>query len=212
MLHCQVLPLLLLHGVCVRGNAEITSQSGILPLLSRFREVVLAQCPFSREAFRVKDGRQASITNSWFGAVYVRVDDQIYPVCDDAGYAPFGFGYRSPLRGRVSHHWFLQGSSKKGVERKDRLHEAQHRPCRVVTGGTSNGCAGQYRLQEGAVTSPCVLACLVRTRKIQRYAKQRYCSAHCALRGIDTLVRSAAVTEIPACAAEQGPYQGAFRK
>jgi hypothetical protein len=26
--------------------------------------------------------------------VYARVDDQTYPVCDDAGYAPFGFGYR----------------------------------------------------------------------------------------------------------------------
>ena len=54
----------------------------------------MTQCPFSKEAFRVKDGRQASITNSAFGAVYARVDDQTYPVCDDAGYAPFGFGYR----------------------------------------------------------------------------------------------------------------------
>jgi hypothetical protein len=54
----------------------------------------LAQCPFSREVFRVKDGRQVSITNSAFGAVYARVNDQAYPVCDDAGYAPFGFGYR----------------------------------------------------------------------------------------------------------------------
>jgi len=61
---------------------------------TRCKQVGLAQCPFSREAFRVKDGRQASITNSAFGAVYARVDDQTYPVCDDAGYAPFGFGYR----------------------------------------------------------------------------------------------------------------------
>src|SRR5207248_9265918 len=61
-----------------------------------------------------------------------------------------------PLRGRVPQHWFLQGSAKKGVERKDRLHEAQHRPCRVGTGGTENGGVGQHRLQEGAVTSPCV--------------------------------------------------------
>src|SRR5579859_947453 len=75
----------------------------------------------------------------------------------------------SPLRGRVPHHWFLQGSPKKGVERKDRLYEAQHRPCRVVSSGTGNGCAGQHRLQEGRVTSPCVLAYLARTRKIQRY-------------------------------------------
>ena len=27
-----------------------------------------------------------------------------------------------PLRGRVPHHWFFQGSAKKDVERKDRLH------------------------------------------------------------------------------------------
>src|SRR5437588_817750 len=61
---------------------------------TRCKQVGLAQCPFSREALRVKDGRQASITNSTFGAVYARVDEQAYPVCDDAGYAPFGFGYR----------------------------------------------------------------------------------------------------------------------
>jgi cytochrome P450 len=61
---------------------------------TRCKQVGLAQCPFSREVFRVKDDRQVSITNSAFGAVYARVDDQAYPVCDDAGYAPFGFGYR----------------------------------------------------------------------------------------------------------------------
>src|ERR1700730_5194249 len=61
---------------------------------TKCKQVGLTQCPFSREAFRVKDGRQASITNGAFGAVYARVDDQTYPVCDDAGYAPFGFGYR----------------------------------------------------------------------------------------------------------------------
>lgn len=60
----------------------------------RCKQVGLARCPFSREIFQVKDGRQASITNSAFGAVYVCVSDQAYPVCDDSGYAPFGFGYR----------------------------------------------------------------------------------------------------------------------
>ena len=61
---------------------------------AKCRQVGLAQCPFSREDFPVKDGRRASITNSVFGAVYPRVDDQVYPLCDDAGYAPLGFGYR----------------------------------------------------------------------------------------------------------------------
>jgi hypothetical protein len=34
------------------------------------------------------------LTNSAFGAVYGVIDGEAYPVCDDAGYAPFGFGYR----------------------------------------------------------------------------------------------------------------------
>jgi hypothetical protein len=61
---------------------------------ARCKQVGLAQCPFSVEDFHVKDGRNASIPNSVFGAVYARVDDQTYPICDDAGYAPLGFGYR----------------------------------------------------------------------------------------------------------------------
>jgi cytochrome P450 len=58
------------------------------------KQVGLAQSPFRKEDFQVKDGRDVSITNSAFGAVYARVDDKPYPVCDTAGYAPFGFGYR----------------------------------------------------------------------------------------------------------------------
>jgi cytochrome P450 len=58
------------------------------------KEVGLARCPFKRAAFAVNDGRQAELTNSGFGAVYGVVDGKPYPVCDTAGYAPFGFGYR----------------------------------------------------------------------------------------------------------------------
>ena len=54
----------------------------------------LARCPFSKEAFTVKDGRNGEIANSAYGAVYGVVDGTAYPVCDTAGYAPFGFGYR----------------------------------------------------------------------------------------------------------------------
>jgi hypothetical protein len=42
----------------------------------------------------VHDGRRAELTNSAYGAVYGVVDGTAYPVCDAAGYAPFGFGYR----------------------------------------------------------------------------------------------------------------------
>jgi hypothetical protein len=61
---------------------------------STCKEVGLALGPFSKEDFSVKDGRQADLTNSAFGAVYGVIDGEAYPVCDDAGYAPFGFGYR----------------------------------------------------------------------------------------------------------------------
>jgi cytochrome P450 len=61
---------------------------------AKVKQVGLAQSPFNKEDFHVKDGRQASITNSVFGAVYPRVEDKTYPLCDTAGYAPFGFGYR----------------------------------------------------------------------------------------------------------------------
>lgn len=59
---------------------------------AKAKQVGLAQRPFSKEDFQVKDGRHVSITNSAFGAVYSRIDDKSYPVCDTAGYAPFGFG------------------------------------------------------------------------------------------------------------------------
>lgn len=54
----------------------------------------LARCPFTPERFSVQDGRKAELTNSGYGAVYGVVDGTAYPVCDTAGYAPFGFGYR----------------------------------------------------------------------------------------------------------------------
>jgi hypothetical protein len=54
----------------------------------------LAQCPFTPAPFAVKDGRQAELTESGYGAVYSVVDGTAHPVCDTAGYAPFGFGYR----------------------------------------------------------------------------------------------------------------------
>jgi len=61
---------------------------------AKVKQVGLAQSPFSKEDFQVKDGRHVSITNSAFGAVYPRIEDKAYPLCDTAGYAPFGFGYR----------------------------------------------------------------------------------------------------------------------
>jgi hypothetical protein len=61
---------------------------------ARVKEIGLARCPFSKEAFPVKDGRNVEMTNSAFGAVYSEIDGAPHPVVDTAGYAPFGFGYR----------------------------------------------------------------------------------------------------------------------
>ena len=58
------------------------------------RQSGLAQCPFEITNFEVKDGRKAHITNSGFGTVFGVVDGTSHPVCDYAGFAPFGFGYR----------------------------------------------------------------------------------------------------------------------
>jgi hypothetical protein len=54
----------------------------------------LVRCPFPKESLAIKDGRSGEVTNSTFGAVYGVVDGKPYPICDTAGYAPFGFGYR----------------------------------------------------------------------------------------------------------------------
>ncbi|MFE9497005.1 hypothetical protein [Streptomyces collinus] len=61
---------------------------------TRSRQAGLARCPFPPTPFSVMDGRRAEMTNSAFGAVYGVVDGTAYPVCDTAGYAPFGYGYR----------------------------------------------------------------------------------------------------------------------
>lgn len=61
---------------------------------AKSKQIGFARCPFHKETFEVKDGRKGELTNSAFGTVYNIADDKAFPVCDYAGYAPFGFGYR----------------------------------------------------------------------------------------------------------------------
>jgi cytochrome P450 len=61
---------------------------------ARCETMGFAKCPFDRTTFDVHDGRAAAIHNSAFGTVYGIVGGKPLPVCDDAGFAPFGFGYR----------------------------------------------------------------------------------------------------------------------
>ena len=57
-------------------------------------QIGLPRCPFDITTLPVSDGRKTGITNSGFGTVFAVSDGRPAPVCDYAGFAPFGFGYR----------------------------------------------------------------------------------------------------------------------
>ena len=57
-------------------------------------QIGLPRCPFKTTTLPVNDGRKTGITNSGFGTVFAIADGKPLPVCDYAGFAPFGFGYR----------------------------------------------------------------------------------------------------------------------
>jgi hypothetical protein len=61
---------------------------------AKCKQIGFAQCPFNPTTFDVKDGRKVGMTNSGFGTVFGVADGKPLPVCDYAGFAPFGFGYR----------------------------------------------------------------------------------------------------------------------
>jgi cytochrome P450 len=61
---------------------------------AKAKQMGFAKCPFDRTAFEVKDGRKVTMHNSGFGTVYGIASGKPMPVCDYAGFAPFGFGYR----------------------------------------------------------------------------------------------------------------------
>jgi cytochrome P450 len=60
----------------------------------RTRKIGLAKCPFDKTTLQVEDGRKVGLTNSGFGTVFGVADGKPMPVCDYAGFAPFGFSYR----------------------------------------------------------------------------------------------------------------------
>ena len=61
---------------------------------ARIQQMGLAQCPFPPTSFDVADGRKVALRNSGFGTVFAVAENRPLPVCDYAGFAPFGFGYR----------------------------------------------------------------------------------------------------------------------
>ena len=61
---------------------------------AKSKQIGFAKCPFDLTTMKVNDGRNAAMANSAFGTVFGVVDGKPLPVCDYAGFAPFGFGYR----------------------------------------------------------------------------------------------------------------------
>lgn len=61
---------------------------------AKSQQLGLAQCPFKITTLPVSDGRNVGLTNSGFGTVFGVAESKPMPVCDHAGFASFGFGYR----------------------------------------------------------------------------------------------------------------------
>jgi hypothetical protein len=61
---------------------------------AKCKQMGLPRCPFDITTLPVSDGRKTGITNSGFGTVFAVSEGKPAPVCDYAGFAPFGFGYR----------------------------------------------------------------------------------------------------------------------
>jgi hypothetical protein len=61
---------------------------------AKSKQIGFAKCPFDLTSFKVSDGRNAELANSAFGTVFGVADGKPLPVCDYAGFAPFGWGYR----------------------------------------------------------------------------------------------------------------------
>jgi hypothetical protein len=68
--------------------------------------------------------RNVRLSNSGFGTVFGVVDGKPQPVCDYAGFAPFGFGYRRWPR-RATDDQCVRGFSTQGLARQDRFPQAQ---------------------------------------------------------------------------------------
>jgi hypothetical protein len=61
---------------------------------AKSKQIGFARPPFDLTTLKLSDGRNAAMANSAFGTVFGVVNGKPLPVCDHAGFAPFGFGYR----------------------------------------------------------------------------------------------------------------------
>lgn len=84
---------------------------------ARILQMGMAKCPFDKSALEMKDGRKGAMHNSAFGTVFGVVEGKPLPVCDYAGFAPFGFGYRRCPGEQLTIHVFEDFLRKTWKER-----------------------------------------------------------------------------------------------
>jgi hypothetical protein len=93
--------------------------------------------PFDRKEFEVKDGRKVTLGTNAFGTVYAVAGGKPMPVCDCAGFAPFGFGYRRCAGEQLTIQVFEDFLRKvwkdkiEFVQPADRTHDGDRRQCRL---------------------------------------------------------------------------------
>jgi hypothetical protein len=105
---------------------------------AKCKQIGLPRCPFEITTLAVSDGRKTGITNSGFGTVFAVTDGKPDPVCDYAGFAPFGFGYKALPR-RADDHRRVRGLSPQSVARQDRLPQSPSTESREGSGWTGRG-------------------------------------------------------------------------
>ena len=95
------------------------------------------KCPFDITSLKVADGRNAEITNSGFGTVFAVADGKPMPVCDYAGFAPFGFGYRRCPGEQLTIHVFEDFLRKVWKDKIEFVNLRLPNPAKVPVGPTA---------------------------------------------------------------------------
>jgi hypothetical protein len=104
---------------------------------AKTNQMGFAKCPFDHKEFEVKDGRKAALSTNAFGTVYGVASGKPMPVCDYAGFAPFGFGYRRCAGEQLTIQVFEDFLRKvwkdkiEFVQPADWSHDGDRRQCRL---------------------------------------------------------------------------------
>jgi cytochrome P450 len=121
---------------------------------ARCRQIGFARCPFEITTLPVADGRKVGLTNSGFGTVFAVADGKPLPVCDHAGFAPFGFGYRRCPGEQLTIDVFADFLRKVARDWTEHGHRRQHRLCEIGVMPQEVPVDTQLRRCEGAIRCP----------------------------------------------------------